>query len=264
MGKLNIYVKWSYIIVASLMAIVSTVILARTLFYHGYLHKHEEIDKMLPSFIVMYVIFIITLLLPIIGVYGARKEKKWALIVFTVGMILCTLVMLNSERQQLTIRPEVAERVRANYLGFLPLSNASMNDIENLKYIQMELQCCGLDQGYQDWGYNISESCLCLQDSTNPCVEAPKNSSLSHRKHDQPIMIYKEPCLRYLIQLALAAINLVIGIEWGLILIWTLSVVLCIIILCQLRQKGDTPPVVYSAEAKSGNYSILTETADYT
>lgn len=37
-------------------------------------------------------------------------------------------------------------------------------------WVPSQLQCCGLDQGYQDWGYNISESCLCLQDSTNPCV----------------------------------------------------------------------------------------------
>ncbi|XP_042259479.1 tetraspanin-8-like [Thunnus maccoyii] len=264
MGKVNVCVKWSYIVVTSLIGIISALLLAGTLFSHGYFHEDEEIDKMLAGIHLMYAISVITLLLPIIGVYGTCKEKKWALIVFTVGMIPCTLFMFDFERRGLAMRPKVAEDMKEHYLSLLPLSNASEHEIEGLKDVQMELQCCGLDQGYQDWGYNISESCLCLQDSTNPCVEAPKNSSLSHRKHDQPIMIYKEPCLPYLISHASMAINLVMGTVLGLTLIWTLSVVLCIIILCQLRRNKDTPPVVYSAEAKSGNYTVLTETAEYT
>lgn len=33
-----------------------------------------------------------------------------------------------------------------------------------------QMQCCGLDQGYLDWLDNISESCLCTEESTKPCV----------------------------------------------------------------------------------------------
>lgn len=37
-----------------------------------------------------------------------------------------------------------------------------------------KFQCCGLDQGYEDWGYNISESCVCTEESTKPCVSVTR------------------------------------------------------------------------------------------
>ncbi|CAK6949907.1 tetraspanin-8-like [Scomber scombrus] len=266
MGKVNVCVKGSYIVVVTLMGIISALLLAITLFTHGYFYGEEEIEHMLAGMHFMYAISIITLLLSITGVYGACKEKKWALIVFAVGLIPCTLFMFDLERRELGLRPKVAENINGQYLKILPLSNASGHDIESLNYIQMEFHCCGLDQGYQDWGYNISESCLCIGDSKNPCVAAPENSSLfEHYEHDHDIMIYKEPCLPIIISHALLAINLAIGIKFGLTLIWTFSIVLCIIILCQLRRKNDkdSPTVIYSPEAKTGNYTILTETAEY-
>lgn len=42
-----------------------------------------------------------------------------------------------------------------------------------------------------------------------------------------------------------------------------LSIVLCVIILCQLDRKKHTPAVAYSAEAKAGNYTTLTELPDH-
>lgn len=46
---------------------------------------------------------------------------------------------------------------------------------------------------------------------------------------------------------------------FGLILLWILSIGLCIAILCQLNKKMDTPKVVFSPEAKAGNYSNLND-----
>lgn len=266
MGKVNVCVKRSYIVVVTLMGIISALLLGITLFTHGYLYGEEEMEHMLAGMHFMYAISIITLLLSITGVYGACKEKKWALIVFAVGLIPCTLYMFDLERRELGLKPKVAETIREAHLQMLPLSNASVHYIESLNHMQMEWHCCGLDQGYQDWGYNISESCLCIGDSIHPCVAAPENSSLfEHYEHDHDIMIYKEPCLTTMISHTEWGINLAVGIKFGLTLIWTFSIVLCIIILCQLRRKNDkdSPTVIYSPEAKTGNYTILTETAEY-
>ncbi|KAM7378165.1 hypothetical protein PAMA_013183 [Pampus argenteus] len=262
MGEVNVCVKRSYIVLTSLMAIISALLLALTLFSHGYLHERDELFL---GIIVVYAVSIITLVSAIIGVYGSCKEKKWALIVFTVGMILCTVFMFDVERRGLALRPKVPKDMEAFYLSMLPLNNASQSNIQDLEYEQMDLQCCGMDQGYLDWDYNIPKSCLCSEDSTNPCVEAPKNSSLfEHWDHDQPVMIYKEPCLPYLIHHTVFILDLMMGIIFGFILLWTSTIVLCIIILYQLRQNNDTPAVIYSSEAKSGNYIILTDTAEST
>lgn len=37
---------------------------------------------------------------------------------------------------------------------------------------------------------------------------------------------------------------------------------LCVVMLFQLRKKIDLPPVVYSPEAKAGNYTTLSDAAE--
>ncbi|XP_054480781.1 tetraspanin-8-like isoform X1 [Anoplopoma fimbria] len=263
MGKVNVCLKRSYIIVISLIAMLGALLLAFTLFSHGHFYKEDEIESMLPGLHVMYVLSIITLILTIIGLYGACKEKKWALIMFAVGMILGSLFWITCEIQGLAERPKVTEHLKREYLKLLPLNNASEVVTNNLKAAQIEFQCCGLDQGYLDWGYNIPESCLCTKEPTNPCVAAPRNSSLSeHLVDDQHIMIYKESCLPYIIDHVMMIIDSAMGIILGVTLLWVLSVVLCILILCRLNKKEDIPVVVYSPEAKAGNYSPLTDSVE--
>lgn len=244
----------------SLIVIVSALLLAITLFSHGYFHEDEEIEKLLAGLHAMYVISIISLVLAGIGLYGACKEKQWALIVFAVGMILGSLFMVVCGIQALAARPEEVEELKKQYLHMLPLNNSSEITMEGFKDVQMELQCCGLDQGYSDWGYNIPESCLCIEETIKPCVAAPRDSSLfAHALDDQPVMIYNQSCLPYLIEYEMMAINIMLGVMLGITLFWVLSVVFCISILCQLNHKEDTPVVVYSPEAKAGNYTALSE-----
>ncbi|KAM9845932.1 tetraspanin-8-like isoform 2-T2 [Aulostomus maculatus] len=235
MGKVNVYVKRSYIIVASLMVIISSLLLAFTLFSHGHVHGEEETDNMLLGLKVTYFISITTLLLPILGLFGVCKEKQWLLIVFTVGMILCTLFLLPHTVLVVALQPQFTEGLKMQYVDVHTLNDANEAELESLRETQMDFQCCGLYEGYMDWGYNISESCLCSEDAIKPCVAAPSNSSL-YVDQDHPVMIYKE----------------------------ILSIVLCIVILCQLSKKEESPAVVYSLEAKTGNYTVLTETAELT
>ncbi|GAA6234686.1 tetraspanin-8-like [Lates japonicus] len=266
MGKVNVCLKRSYITVASLIGIISTLLLAITLFSHGYLHGQEEFSpQTVTGLRGMYGLSLVPLLLTIVGLFGACKMKKWALILFTVGMILISLYMFVSESIALAMRPEVTRQLRRQYLEVGLLANASESFTSRLSEAQTDLQCCGLDQGYVDWGYNIPETCLCTEYSTNPCVAAPRASALfEDRSLAQPIMIYKEPCLPYLIAEEMFYINTVLGVMLGYTFLWVLSIVLCISILCQLNRKEDTPTVVYSPEAKAGNYTTLTEPAEDT
>ncbi|KAM6961572.1 uncharacterized protein LKV04_020590 [Tautogolabrus adspersus] len=116
MGRVNVCLKRSYIIVASLVAIIGALLLALTLYSHGYLHKDEELS----------------------------------------------------------------EDLRRNLLSVMPLSDVSGYALEAVQEIQNKL----------------------------------------------------------------------------------LSVVLCIMILCRLNQKDNTPTVVYSPEAQAGNYITLADAAD--
>ncbi|CAJ1054959.1 tetraspanin-8-like [Xyrichtys novacula] len=264
MGKVNVALKRSYIIVAALIGIIGALLLGFTLFSHGYLHNDEEIEELLTGINGMYAISVIPLLLSIVGVYGVCKQKQWMLIVFTVVMILISLFLIVCLIQGLSLQPEFEKAMKVHYENFLPLSEASDSVIEGLHEIQVEFQCCGLDQGYLDWGQNISKACLCTEEATNPCVAAPGNSIHFETDGVQPVMIYQEPCLPLLVTLQMAVFNVLLGIMLGITLLWLLSVVLCIVILCRLNRKDDSPTVVYSPEAKSGNYITLTEAAEYT
>lgn len=265
MGKVNVWVKRAYYVVISLIAIIGLMLLGLTLFSHGHFHNEEELDEIMSGLHVMYSIAVVAIVLTIIGAFGAYKEKKWALILFVVGMILSSLFLFGIEIQALAVQPKISKELKSKYLHMLPLSNASEIFIESLNEVQRDWQCCGLDYGYLDWDDNIPESCLCVENAINPCVTAPRSSRLFEGRLDgEPIMIFSQACLPFLADNVMGVIKNAVGIMMAVTLLLVLSVVLGIITLCQMNRKLDIPPVVYSPEAKAGNYTTLTEVAEET
>ncbi|XP_029017702.1 tetraspanin-8-like [Betta splendens] len=263
MGKVNVWVKRGFIAATAVSGAISVLLLAFTLFSHGYYHEDEELENVIVALHGMYVISILTLLITIAGMFGALKKKKWALILFAVGMILGSLFMMGCLINALVARPQVAKEMKRHFLDAFHLSNSSRSFLEGFKGAEIEFHCCGLDQGYLDWGYDIPKSCVCAETSTAPCVAAPRNSSLAE-KHtgDEPVMIYGEPCIPKIIDRTLGMLGILLGVILGVTLLWVLAVVLCVIILCQLSQKVATPTVEFNHEAKAGVYTILVDPDD--
>ncbi|XP_075886002.1 tetraspanin-8-like isoform X1 [Nelusetta ayraudi] len=260
MGKVNVCLMRIYKIVSSAVAITSFLMLAFSLFSHGYLHDHEEMESMARTLHIMYFVSITTLLFGILGLFGAIKGKQWALIMSAAGMIIISLFMTACEIPALIFRPQMVKSIELHYQDMLPLPHASEDLLDELMEVQMNFQCCGLDQGFADWGYNISESCVCSLESTKPCVAAPRNSSLfEYVMDEQPIMIYTEPCLPHLVQRDMTLLNSVLAVVLLIIVLWVLYISLCILILTQMNKTVDVPVVMYSQEAKAGNYATLSE-----
>ncbi|XP_042171455.1 tetraspanin-8-like isoform X2 [Oncorhynchus tshawytscha] len=248
MGRIHICVKRTFIFVCVLIGIISTLLLAITLFGHGYFHQSEEIEDILPGIVVLYVLEAATLVLSIFGVYGARKEKKWAVVLFSVGMSLASLYLFVECVNGYQSKHEMEELTREEHLAMMPLSGANQTDLEGLYNMQTNLKCCGLVQGYQDWGTDIPLSCLCSdEDSTDFTCVAPgnntrfvihyPNSDLSEDDDhkglmDEHMLVYKED----------------------------VGVVLAITILCQMRRKVDVPPVIFTSQPPQ--YRELCDTAE--
>ncbi|KAF6721194.1 Tetraspanin-8 [Oryzias melastigma] len=244
------------------------------MFHHDHLYRHvwihsvppwshvqeEEIDNSSGAskgVHMFYVFYAASFLFSIFGLFGIFKKKTWPLIVFTVGIIICSLASLLVATVLMIGQSMFPHFIKDEYLGMLPLTNATETVTETLDHLQSEFECCGIDQGYKDWMGVIPHSCLCVEDATNPCVAAPRNSTLY--EEENPVMIYAEPCLPIFLESVDGLIKGTIGLILGITILWVLSVVLCIVILCQMNRKEETPKVVYSKEAKAGNYSYLTE-----
>ncbi|XP_070996830.1 tetraspanin-8-like isoform X4 [Oncorhynchus clarkii lewisi] len=247
MGTIHICVKRTFIFICVLIGIISTLLLAITLFGHGHFHQSEEIE-ILPGIVVLYVLEAATLVLSIFGVYGARKEKKWTVVLFSVGMSLASLYLFVECVNGYQSKHEMEELTREEHLAMMPLSGANQTDLEGLYNMQTNLKCCGLVQGYQDWGTDIPLSCLCSdEDSTDFKCVAPgnntrfvihyPNSDMSedddHKgEMDEHMLVYKED----------------------------VGVALAITILCQMRRKVDVPPVIFTSQPPE--YRELCDTAE--
>ncbi|XP_070996827.1 tetraspanin-8-like isoform X2 [Oncorhynchus clarkii lewisi] len=275
MGTIHICVKRTFIFICVLIGIISTLLLAITLFGHGHFHQSEEIE-ILPGIVVLYVLEAATLVLSIFGVYGARKEKKWTVVLFSVGMSLASLYLFVECVNGYQSKHEMEELTREEHLAMMPLSGANQTDLEGLYNMQTNLKCCGLVQGYQDWGTDIPLSCLCSdEDSTDFKCVAPgnntrfvihyPNSDMSedddHKgEMDEHMLVYKEPCLPILIPFMGYAISLMIGTLVALTALWDVGVALAITILCQMRRKVDVPPVIFTSQPPE--YRELCDTAE--
>ncbi|XP_014826176.1 PREDICTED: CD82 antigen-like [Poecilia mexicana] len=260
MGKVNVWLKRSYVCTIGVIAGTAVFTLGIALFGHGII-LHEEDDHALMGIYFFYGFSVITLLFAVIGGFGVWKEKKWALIVFAVGMILGCLFFIFLEISLPFAQKELELSLKNNYLSMLPLSNVSESELSEFNHTQSEFRCCGITS-HEDWENNIPESCQCDIDSSDDCIDTygPMHNDSGLNVLDvKPIRIFAKPCIQVLIQFEMRYFSTLLGIMLAKTLLWILSVGLCIAILCQLNKKVETPNVVYSREAKAGNYDILSD-----
>ncbi|XP_066580070.1 tetraspanin-8 isoform X4 [Amia ocellicauda] len=114
---------------------------------------------------------------------------------------------------------------------------------EWLESVQKWAECCGWENGYQDWGQNIPDSCLC--DSNDP--DSPKCHSLSNHTVGEDgssvlssKVIFSEPCAPIYIGHMERFVNAAIGIYFGLVVIDMIGMVLSIMMICQIKKYVPT------------------------
>ncbi|XP_010893443.2 tetraspanin-8 isoform X1 [Esox lucius] len=289
MGQINIWIKGAFITVCLLIGIISSLLLAITLFGHGYAHQTEEIEELLPTISVVYVIGGGTLALTIIGAYGACKKKKWAVFLvslpgyssnkvsvctqkFSLGMTVGSLYLLAESISAYQMKEEIKEEIREHYKILMPLTNPSEKDLGRIHKIQNNFKCCGVENGYKDWGDEIPISCLCSEDNRAfKCVDSGNNTrfivhhssnNMSEEDHGltkEHRLVYAEPCIPVLINSFNFVIDLILGICFAVTLLWAVGASLSITILCQMRRKLNVPPVMFTS--KVSQYTQLSDPA---
>ncbi|KAK2832551.1 hypothetical protein Q7C36_016013 [Tachysurus vachellii] len=190
MAKINSCFKKTFIFFNALFAIFGIIIFGVALFGRQYAEDANTMTGVIFLYVVGSGIFIISVL----GVFGAYKESKCALIMFFVIMCLMTGGML---RVAIPIAVNRAE-LRSAVQEYLKSPSAMTKEIKHaLISMQAHFKCCGLSNGYQDWQGEVPESCNC-EGSYSPdmckSVLTNVNKNLRYISESTSQRVWSKPC----------------------------------------------------------------------
>lgn len=180
--------------------------------------------------ILLYAVGVVTMVIAILGAYGAHKESKPAMIVFLVCMVIGSLLMLRVAVTATIVRPRVEGTMEEAFRQFLPLDTAKEEVKETANAIQAQLHCCGLFS-YEDWEGNIPDSCVCdaTEEMEGMC------QAVSYPTMFQKKSIYTKSCFPVLLQLVLMVVDIMLGVAFTLAALALLGMTLSSIIIHQMR-----------------------------
>ncbi|XP_055367599.1 tetraspanin-8-like isoform X3 [Betta splendens] len=187
------------------------------------------------SVAVMYIIEIGCLLLSVLGIFGACTGKRWCFILYAAGMAAAsqTIIVRTALNYQDVYEKSVA-REENKLLSMMPLSTTSKANRTLLYSIQEEFECCGLIEGYKDWGSSIPPSCNCQY--PGKCIRLRGSATLGAPKNQY---VYQEPCLPIYVSELKLAFSLTMAIQFGSGVFWLVLLVMSIKLMGQIKRKQE-------------------------
>ncbi|XP_013996510.2 CD63 antigen-like [Salmo salar] len=248
--------------------------------YHGSTSEFENQSK---GFVMLYVVGGITMVMSLLGAYGAHREKRIPLIMFLVAPLVlgCSLSTRFSTSSSSFIvcfcllcvalptamyRPEVKRIVEEKFREVLPLNEASPDVRQLTERIQLNLKCCGLFS-YTDWGNNVPDSCLCQGEEDQmegTCLNIPYQLFLSEfRMTGHQKLIYKQTCFPIIEGYVAKALDILLGASFGFAALALLGAVMSAVLLAQLRSSTVAVPVVFSVSSHPSKFSFSSHPPKY-
>ncbi|XP_005750960.1 tetraspanin-8-like [Pundamilia nyererei] len=164
MAQINICLKHIFTVFNIFFMVVGGVVILLALWCQFFMNIQGgyNLEGHATKLFIVYIIGFITMMIAVLGAYGAHKESKVALIMFLVFMFTGCLLMLMTGIPAASSYPQVKGRMEERFHKFVPLDK-SRKDVRNMAVdIQKQFHCCGLFS-YKDWE-NIPESCVCSQE----------------------------------------------------------------------------------------------------
>ncbi|XP_070709691.1 tetraspanin-8-like [Pempheris klunzingeri] len=245
MAQINTCLKRIFTIFNIFFAIIGGVVIALALLFQALtsVNGGEALEGRTTGLVVLYIVGSITLVIAILGAYGAHKESKVSLIMFLVCMVIGSLLMLRAGIPAATVRPQMDAVLEEKFRELLPLDTAR-EDVKNVAIsLQTQLHCCGLFS-YEDWEGNIPDSCLCNQEEE---MEG-KCQSVSYRNIMLRKSVYIKTCFPIISHYVLLVTDIMIGVVFTLAALALLGMTLSSIMIHQLRHP-DQPTILMTVPA---------------
>uniref|UniRef100_A0A3B4UMP2 Tetraspanin n=1 Tax=Seriola dumerili TaxID=41447 RepID=A0A3B4UMP2_SERDU len=197
------------------------------------LTTYQNVQNRTDALIIFYVVGTITMVIAILGAYGAHKESKVSLVIFLVCMVVGSLLMLRVGVPFAVVRPQYKDIMEAKFRTFLPLDKASGDAQTMVNSLQSTMHCCGLFS-YTDWEDEIPTSCLC-DPSEEEEMGACRNVDYRNLLQQQQMSVYAKPCIPIILHYVLLLLDVVLGVIFSLLTLAVLGMILSSIILHQMR-----------------------------
>lgn len=208
------------------------------------LYGVDGIGGLTTGVVLLYVFGSLTMLVAILGAYGARGENKGALIVFLVSMVFGSLVMLRIGIPAAMTRPQLEDKLEERFRRVLPLDQASPGISVKVDILQMGLHCCGLFSS-DDWEQDIPRSCFCNQEEQ----EEGMCQSLTCKAVMRQEFVYTQTCFPIILRHTLLCADILLGVVLTLAMLALLGLALSSLVIHQLHQLRPhaQPTVLLSA-----------------
>ncbi|KAM8907924.1 tetraspanin-8-like [Spinachia spinachia] len=233
MASVNNCLKLIFTIFNVFFAIVGAVIVGFALLFQVFTRTNggENLEGRFAILISLYIVGAITMVIAILGAYGAHRENQGCLIVFLVCMVIGSLMMLRAGVSTIYARPE--GELEKSFRQLLPLDKAQENVQVMANRLQIELHCCGLFS-YSDWEDNVPDSCLCDPErQRDECQSVTYMDMLLQRKS-----VYVKTCFPIIVSYFTLLCSVLMGVLFTLAALALLGMALSSTIIHQMRYPG--------------------------
>lgn len=246
MAQVNACLKLIFTIFNVFFAIIGGVIIGLALLSQVLINVNGGggLEGRTAGLIALYAVGAITMVIAILGAYGAHRENRACLIVFLVCMVIGSLIMLRAGIPAVSTRPKLERVLEEKFHELLPLDKAS-EDVKNMAdSLQRQLHCCGLFS-YKDWEDNIPDTCLCDQEEEmeGQCQSVSYQGVLMRQKS-----VYIKTCFPVILHYVLLLSNVMIGVAFTLAALALLGLVLSSAIIHQMRNH-NRPTILMTVPA---------------
>ncbi|XP_076861599.1 tetraspanin-8-like [Brachyhypopomus gauderio] len=250
MAKINPCFKKIFVFFNVLFAVFGLVIVV----LGGLAHAAQyEVENKMMGVIVLYVIGGVTFLISALGAYGAHKENKYVLIAFFTIMCSGCVILFRIAIPMASSRLDILLMIQKQTDYLLPLERANPEAQQAVLVVQDGYKCCGLFNGYQDWGRNIPDSCNCGIDDLE-CVQSNPEARIFHLGGSSG---YRKPCGPIVMEIWDKCFSVILGVIFGLAALALLGAVMSLAMIVRVSASAHTPPYSFSVIYEPPKYTQI-------
>ncbi|XP_029604117.1 tetraspanin-8-like [Salmo trutta] len=208
-----------------------------------YRSSENDLDERLSP--VRWTIFtagVVSIILGITGLHGARKKNKNFLIMYSVGSCLRCFGLWFLAYY---LPPQLPNVMKAWYAEYIPLQTNGRDLVEGLTSLQTIGECCGLVNGYEDWVTHVPSSCKCYPLRLDSCVLTKYG------------YVYKQPCLDLVVKIYMD-MNIVRNICIFYVVITAIEMLLALVMTCRIQKASSAEVTMALTYRNATNMEMAT------